>query len=414
MSAEHSQFAAALEGLIVEDMAWCWWTQPRAVRIGDVAYFGALDSKGRMQAATFNLETRAVDRAILAGFEDDDHNNPALVVDPARPLLAFYSRHDAEEGLRYRRSLRPLDISEWEAEQRLPFDGSTSYAEVHARGDTLHLFSRVNEIRWGYRRSDDWAVTWTEPRDFLSFDTDQQVYMATALLADGRTMRMAVSGHPKEYYEKPLHDVWACLVDLETGAISNASDGKVIANLFSGAGLPLNYTDLEKVESTPPDRTVNLFDVSDGPTFEIGFVSKIKDDHSNRDATYHVTALRDGKWATESVVAAGATFGYIDAGFYVGGVAFPHRSPGDQIYLTREAGGVWSLELWSRSEAGEWSGKALLGPGSTRLTRPWSVVGGGRDLPVVALALEHYDDTYFGSLSHLIAAPSDELPGAST
>ena len=96
--------------------------------------------------------------------------------------------------------------------------------------------------------------------------------------------------------------------------------------------MPLDYRDLELVEKTPADRTVNVMDVSDGPVFEIAFTSKIKDDHSNRDAQYNVAALRDGAWQRETVAPAGDRFGYIHAGFYVGGMAFPDRSPGGQVY----------------------------------------------------------------------------------
>ena len=197
--------------------------------------------------------------------------------------------------------------------------------------------------------------------------------MATALLPDGKTMRVAVSGHPKEYEKKPLHDVWAAVVDLQSGAVTLPSSGKVIANLRDGSGLPLDYRDLELVEKTPADRTVNVMDVSDGPVFEIAFTSKIKDDHSNRDAQYNVTALRDGAWRRETVAPAGDRFGYIHAGFYVGGMAFPDRSPGGQVYVTREEGGLWSLERWDRDAAGRWQPRVLIPPGPTRLTRPWAV-----------------------------------------
>ena len=163
---------------LIEDIAWCWWTRPRAVRIGDVVYFGALDSAGQMIAATLDLKTRAVRKTILAGFEDDDHNNPALVVDAERPLVAFYSRHDEDDALRVRRSTRPLDVDDWEPERALKFGGLTTYAEVHPRGDELHLFTRVDDTRWAHCRSLDWGQNWGAPRDFLAFDTDQEVYMA--------------------------------------------------------------------------------------------------------------------------------------------------------------------------------------------------------------------------------------------
>ena len=125
-----------------------------------------------------------------------------------------------------------------------------------------------------------------------------------------------------------------------------------------------------------------------------------------------MTSLRQGKWLTEDIVGAGTKFGYIDAGFYVGGLAFPDRSPGGRIYLTREADGLWYLERWDRDIAGTWAPRLLLPASATRLTRPWAVTNPADGLEVVALALERYDETYFGWLSHLVTAGSI-TPGAS-
>ncbi|RYZ63182.1 MAG: hypothetical protein EOP08_11365, partial [Proteobacteria bacterium] len=169
--------AVAGSKIIVEDIAWCWWTRPRAVRLGNDAWFAGLDSKGGIIAARLNLASGAVERQRLAQFEDDDHNNPALVVDPDRPLVCFYSRHDAEEGMRFRISKHALDLSEWEEERILPFSGSTTYAQVHVLGNELHLFTRLDGPRWAWISSPDWGKTWREPRDFLSFDTGGRAVM---------------------------------------------------------------------------------------------------------------------------------------------------------------------------------------------------------------------------------------------
>ncbi len=394
---------------LVSDMAWCWWTRPRATRVGDSLFVAALDSRGGMIAARYDISTGRLERSRLAQFEDDDHNNPALLAVPDKPLVCFYSRHDAEEGLRYRVSRRPLDVGDWEEERILTFGGPTTYAQVHRVADDLHLFTRVNETRWGWRMSRDWARSWQEPRDFLSFDTDQQVYMATALLSDGRTIRVGVSGHPKDYEQKPLHDVWACLVDLATGAVTKPRTGEVIGNLRTGDRMPLRESALELVSRTPADRTVNLLDVSSGPIFEVGFVSKIRDDNSTRDARYHVARLHEGGWLVENVAPAGAKFGYIHAGLYVGGLAFPERAAAGQLYLTREENGRWHFEFWRRDASGRWRGSDLVPPGATRLARPWAVSPPSPRLGALALALERYaDDSYYGSLSHLIGVP---LPG---
>lgn len=391
--------------MLIDDMAWCWWTRPRLVQVGDLLHTGAIDSRGQVVVATVDVGTGAVQRHVLARIEDDDHNNPAVVVEAGRPVVAFYSRHEVDDALRFRVSTRPDDISQWHPERVLTFGGETTYAQVHPRGCELHLFTRIAVTRWGYRRSPDWAATWEPARDLLAFDTDQEVYVATTLLADGTTVRLAVSGHPKEYNNRPEHNVFVCTIDLGTGAIALPSDGRVVANL-DGTGLPLSQHDLELIHACPADRSVNLFDVGDGPDFEVGFVSKIKGDDATVDAQYHVTAMRAGEWSTETVCAAGTTFGYIPAGCYVGGVAFPHRSPGGQVFVAREAAGEWFLERWDRDGV-TWQPHRLIGPSATRLARPWAVTGarpddGGPD--VVALSLERYGDSYFGTLSHLIGA----------
>jgi hypothetical protein len=80
------------------------------------------------------------------------------------------------------------------------------------------------------------------------------------------------------------------------------------------------------------------------------------------------------------------------------------------VLLTREQDGLWHFELWQRDASGRWQGTALVEPTTTRLTRPWVLDPPADELGAVALALERYaDDSYFGSLSHLVGAP---LPAA--
>jgi hypothetical protein len=397
--------------LLVEDLAWCWWTQPRATRIGERIYLGGIASDGGVFAAVHDLSSGATDRVVLARLEADDHNNPAVVAVPGKPLLAFYSRHDADDALRYRVSARPDDVSAWRDERRLGFGGVTTYAQAHVRGDEVHLFTRVGDTSWGYARSADWAETWHEPLEFLSLETDQETYMPTALLPDGRSVRVAVAGHPKSYERRPWRRIAACVVDLVTGAVTRPSDGGLLANVRDGSGLPLRGADLELVHESPPGRTLNLFDVGDGDRFEVAFASKVERDDSTEDARYHVARASDGAWQVEEVVGAGTIFGYIHAGFYAGGIAFPHRTPGGRVYVSREEDGLWRLERWDRGLAGEWAAGAVLESSPRRVVRPWPVREPTPELEVVALALERYDDEYMDTLSHLVggacAGPAD-------
>src|SRR5262249_9670101 len=106
-----------------------------------------------------------------------------------------------------------------------------------------------------------------------------------------------------------------------------------------------------------------------------------------------------------------AKFGHNDAGLYVGGMAFPDRSPGGRVLLTREQRGLWHLEQWNRNAGGEWKPRLLRPPSRTRLTRPWAITNPADGFEVSALALERYGEEYFGTLSHLIAARSPKSPG---
>lgn len=387
---------------LVEDISWCWWTQPRATRVRDKLYLGGIASDGAVVVVAKDLVRGAAERVVLARLEPDDHNNPAVVAVPGRPLLAFYSRHDADDVVRWRVSSGPGDVSMWKAERQLRFGGNTTYAQVHPVGDELHLFTRVADTGWGYAHSPDWGETWSPPVGFVALETDQETYMPTALLGDGRTLRVAIAGHPKNYEKQPWHRIGAAVVDLATGAVTLPSGAREIANLRTGAGLPVRGEQLEPVLDAGTGRTLNLFDVGDGPMFEVGLVSKVDGDCATEDARYHVARLDGDGWSVEELTPAGTIFGYIHAGFYAGGIAFPHSTPGGAAYVSRERDGVWHLERWERAHDATWHARPVFAPSTARVVRPWPVRNPTRDLEVVALQLERYDDDYMETLSHLV------------
>lgn len=370
--------------------------------MGDTLYLGGIASDGAVVVVARNLVTEAIERTVLARLEPDDHNNPAVVATPGKRLLAFYSRHDADDAVRWRASSRPADVRAWEPERRLRFGGNTTYVQVHPVGDELHVFTRVGDTAWGYAYSPDWGETWSAPVAFVALETDQETYMPTTLLADGRTLRVAIAGHPKNYENRPWHRIGAAVVDLATGAVRLPSDSREIANLRTGAGLPVRGAQLEPVFDAGEGRTLNLFDVGDGPVFEVGFASKVEGDRATADARYHVGRLDADGWSVEQLTHAGTIFGYIHAGFYAGGIAFPHSTPGGVAYVSRERDGVWHLERWGRCEDSTWHARDVFAPSTARVVRPWPVRNPTPDLEVVALLLERYDDDYMETLSHLV------------
>jgi len=391
-----------------DDVAWCWWTRPRATRLGDLLYVGGITSDGSVFAAAHHLREQTTERFVLVRLEPDDHNNPAVLVAPGKPPLAFYARHDADDVLRFRVGERAEDVTAWAPERQLTFSGITTYAQVHAVGDEVHVFTRVGDTAWGYAWSPDWGSSWSEPVEFIALETDQETYMPTALLPDGRTLRVAIAGHPKFYERQPWHRIGAVVVDLVTGKVTLPSGGDELANVRTGIGLPLRGAQLEPVCEAGSGRTLNVFDVGRGDVFEIAFSSKAAGDDSTEDARYQVAAHRNGSWQVEDLTATGAIFGYIHAGFYVGGMAFSEEGAGT-VFLSREDGGLWHLERWQRGVDGRWTARPVFAPSTERIVRPWPVRNPEADLEVVALQLERYDGDYMETLSHLVggAAASD-------
>lgn len=368
--------------LLGADLIGTWWTKPRARYVNGVTYTAGVSSAGSMVVCTFNHAARTITRTVVTTLpEVDDHNNPALVVVAGKKPVLFYSRHNADDAMRYRIATNVDDVTAWDAEAVLTFGGTTTYAQVFERGNELHLFTRVGSRKWSYRRSTDWGATWGSAVSFIDFGVNEQIYCPMRLLADGKTLRVAATGHPSSGTSS-IHKVYACLVDLETGNVTLPGSATVVGNLQTGTSLPLNTTTLQLVYDTPVDRTINIWDVSDGPEFEIAWGNKVLDDTTTTDAKYQFATFHAGAWEVNDIVAAGTIFGYSAAGMYLGSCHLPPQSPGGVVYLSREAAGVWYIEKRTTADrGGSWS-TVLLESGG-KMFRPWGVENAHPDLPLI-------------------------------
>lgn len=98
--------------MLNDNGAWSWFMDDRAVIyagklvVGSVRSLGDFDANkglegwGNVEVATLDLDTLAVETAVLhPQFEQDDHNNPAflpLSEDEGGGLLAVYAKHNTD------------------------------------------------------------------------------------------------------------------------------------------------------------------------------------------------------------------------------------------------------------------------------------------------------------------------------
>jgi hypothetical protein len=121
--------------------AWSWFMDERVIVDRDQLIvssvrangtFGDTNSAGwgNVELAVLNLKTGAKRLIVLhEKLEQDDHDNPGLLVLPDGRYLATYSRHNVEPRFYCRISTRPHDPFDWEPVREFVSPGSQLCSE---------------------------------------------------------------------------------------------------------------------------------------------------------------------------------------------------------------------------------------------------------------------------------------------
>jgi hypothetical protein len=101
--------------------AWCWFADPRAIYFDGRTYAGLMDDKGYVVIAAIDTGHVAETRIARLGSRayHDDHDDPALLVEPDGRITAFYSAHSGPH-MYSRTTLEPGDITSWGPQQTTP------------------------------------------------------------------------------------------------------------------------------------------------------------------------------------------------------------------------------------------------------------------------------------------------------
>lgn len=167
--------------------AWSWFMDERVIVDQDQLIIGSTRANGvfrdkdkpgwgNVELAILNLKTGAKQVVVLhEKLEQDDHNNPGLLVLPDGRYLAGYSKHGQEPRVYFRISKRPGDPSEWEARTEFVTPGVRIEGGGFGRGDVftycnpirlsqekgrIYMFHRSVGLDPNYLVSDDEARTW--------------------------------------------------------------------------------------------------------------------------------------------------------------------------------------------------------------------------------------------------------------
>jgi hypothetical protein len=134
-------------------------------------YLGFITSDGSDRIWSYDYATGETDAFTLhTKLQKDDHNCPALYVDPDGRITAIYQRHTVDRNIYLRTTVNPEDIASWGEERVLQGSDNTTYANpirLDDENNRLYFFNR--EVNWHptMRTSEDQGKTWSAPRQLV-------------------------------------------------------------------------------------------------------------------------------------------------------------------------------------------------------------------------------------------------------
>lgn len=332
--------------------SWCWFADPRAVRVvspRDMTFVGWIDWQGRVTVGAYSAATGARTTHVIADLYHDDHGSPSLLVEPDKRLTVFWSAHDGS-ALDYRTSTRPESVRAWGPVHTLPdrlagVYGYTYPNPVRLSGEHGRLYLFWRGASWGADfATRDSGRRWSGPTALLA-DPGQRPYVKVD--GNGRdTIAVAfTTAHPRNaltsiYYMAYRRGWW------------RRADGRRIARLRAGPVAAQRADLVYNARATGVPGWV--WDVALGPDGRPVIVFATF--RSARDHLYWYARFDGRRWLLHRLVHGGPTIspGTIEYE-YSGGLALDHGDP-STVYLSRRVRGWFEIERWHTSDGGaHWS-----------------------------------------------------------
>src|SRR5947209_9161528 len=327
--------------------SWCWFADPRAVRIAapqDKSFVSWLDWAGRVTIGAYDATTGQQTTTVVGSLYHDDHGSPTILVEPDKRLTVFWSAHNGS-ALYFLTSLLPESIAGWGPVHTVPVRvpgglGFTYPNPVLLSGeeDRLYLFWRGATWaadhttrtggRWGrasalienrgqrpYVKVDSngrdtiaFAFTEGNPRDALTSIYYMAYRRGWLRHANGRRFA-AMNGKPiTPRAADGVYDARGTRISAWVWDVAVARDGRPVI-----------------VYATFPSRTHHL---------------------------YWYARWNGRGWTSHLLTDGGPTIspGTIEYD-YSGGLALDHRDP-SVVYLSRKTRGWFEIERWQTSDRG--------------------------------------------------------------
>lgn len=336
--------------------AWTWFNDPRALFHEGTqkrTYFGGVEGQtSNVVIGQVDHKTGIVTNVTLrASLEEDDHDNPGLLLRPSdSKLVAFYSKHNAENTHYWKVASNAESIASWGSEQSSTDTGYTlTYANpyiIDGDSNACYLFYRRKKTAdgtwyWAYKRTTDYS-SFGSPVDIwyvagLSYGS----YLKIRKNGANRLDFLAADGNPSWDTNRSVYHFYC---EWSGGALHwYKSDGTEITS-----GLPLTPADVTKIYD---GSTYNswIWDISiDGSGYPRALMLR---EHATDDLRCMYSRWNGSAWTTAVEITAFGSRMYSTEPHYAGGACFDQADI-NKVYIGKQVSGIYEMQEWATTDDG--------------------------------------------------------------
>lgn len=335
---------------------WSWFESERVVfdkahdkivlsSVANAAGAGGAARHGDVEVVSYDLGSHAPQKFTLSKqLEADDHDSAALLVLPDGRYLASYSKHSADNRLRYRVSMKSGDASAWQPEQAYQAAAGTTYSNLNylAKSNTVFDFHRdhgrgfdPNYVLWPLDDADGFKYggrLFTGPEG--NRGNKDRPYVRYVGNGIDRVHFLTTDHHPRNLKSNGLYHGY---VQFEGGGKYGVykTDGTRLGDLSTSEKSPYaarDFTPLLKGDEVSPANELRMTrgwstDIeldSAGWPFVI-FTARVED--NDEDHRFFYGRYLDGKWQVHELARAGGHL-YESENDYTGLAALDPNDPG--------------------------------------------------------------------------------------
>lgn len=343
--------------VITRDVAWCWFSDPRAIYVDDKMFGGFVDKEGSIWAFCYDPSTcQSKQYKLFNKLDYDDHANPSIMALSDQRLVLFFSAHGGTKNspIYYAVSKYPSDISSWEEVQEInpEMEGSlgvcyTNPVMLSDENNRVYLFFRGRDFKPTCIYTDD-LKTWSQPINLVRNDPGYgqggRPYTKITTNHKDKIFFAFTDAHPRDRATNSIY-----FMMYKNGKICKA-DGTVVSETL-GSIIP---SQVDKVYDAT--RTFDkawiwdiAFDESEKPILVYARFSDRDNKHS-----YWYARWNGIKWENHKITDAGQWFQrteYVKEKpeyecNYSGGVYLDHENP-NILYTSRPINDRFEIEKWT-------------------------------------------------------------------